>query len=65
MHAMQKMVIADLESVIFRGHGSVDGMYDDIMIAAPRLNAPEIFDGLPDFPEDHNQSRTFLLAVEY
>ena len=28
---------------------AVDGMYDDIMIAAPRLNAPEIFDGLPDF----------------
>ena len=28
---------------------TVDGMYDDIQIAAPRLNAPEIFNGLPDF----------------
>jgi arylsulfatase A-like enzyme len=28
---------------------AVDGMYDDIEIAAPRLNDPAIFDGLPDF----------------
>ncbi len=28
---------------------AVDGMYDDIQIAAPRLNAPEIFNALPDF----------------
>ncbi|MCA9137157.1 MAG: sulfatase-like hydrolase/transferase, partial [Planctomycetales bacterium] len=28
---------------------SVDGMYEDIQIAEPRLNAPEIFDALPDF----------------
>ena len=28
---------------------AVDGMYDDIMIAAPRLQAPEIFNALPDF----------------
>jgi arylsulfatase A-like enzyme len=28
---------------------SADGMYDDIVIAPPRLNDPTIFDGLPDF----------------
>ncbi|WP_291169101.1 sulfatase-like hydrolase/transferase [Gimesia sp.] len=28
---------------------AVDGMYEDITIAPPRLNAPEIFDGQPDF----------------
>jgi arylsulfatase A-like enzyme len=28
---------------------AVDGMYDDIKIAAPRLNDPAIFDALPDF----------------
>lgn len=28
---------------------AADGMYDDIQIAAPRLNAPEIFNALPDF----------------
>ena len=28
---------------------AVDGMYDDIDIAPPRLNAPEIFEALPDF----------------
>lgn len=28
---------------------AVDGMYDDIVIAPPRLNAPEIFEALPDF----------------
>lgn len=28
---------------------AVDGMYDDIQIAQPRLNAPEIFDALPEF----------------
>ena len=27
----------------------VDGMYDDIVIAPPRLQAPEIFNALPDF----------------
>ncbi len=28
---------------------AVDGMYEDVTIAPPRLNAPEIFDGQPDF----------------
>ena len=28
---------------------AVDGMYDDIVIAPPRLNDPEIFEALPDF----------------
>ncbi|MCA9062132.1 MAG: sulfatase-like hydrolase/transferase [Planctomycetaceae bacterium] len=28
---------------------STDGMYEDITIAAPRLNDPAIFDALPDF----------------
>jgi choline-sulfatase len=28
---------------------AVDGMYDDIQIAAPRLNDPDIFNALPDF----------------
>ena len=28
---------------------AVDGMYDDIVIAPPRLQAPEIFNALPDF----------------
>ena len=28
---------------------AVDGMYEDIEIAAPRLNAPEVFDAQPDF----------------
>ena len=28
---------------------AVDGMYDDAYIEQPRLNKPEIFDGLPDF----------------
>ena len=28
---------------------AVDGMYDDIEIAPPRLNDPEIFDSLPEF----------------
>jgi choline-sulfatase len=28
---------------------TVDGMYDDIVIAPPRLNDPAIFAGLPDF----------------
>lgn len=28
---------------------AVDGMYDDITIAAPRLNDPAIFEALPDF----------------
>jgi arylsulfatase A-like enzyme len=28
---------------------AVDGMYDDIQIAAPRLNDPEIFNALPEF----------------
>lgn len=28
---------------------AVDGMYDDIQIAPPKLNAPEIFEALPDF----------------
>lgn len=28
---------------------AVDGMYDDITIAAPKLNDPAVFDGLPDF----------------
>ena len=28
---------------------AVDGMYDDVEIPAPKLNAPEIFDALPDF----------------
>ncbi|MEM0925853.1 MAG: sulfatase-like hydrolase/transferase [Planctomycetota bacterium] len=28
---------------------AVDGMYDDIEIAPPRLNDPQIFDALPDF----------------
>ncbi len=28
---------------------AVDGMYEDITIAPPRLDDPDIFDGLPDF----------------
>tara|TARA_R110002049_G_scaffold72490_6_gene187442 strand:- start:149214 stop:151403 length:2190 start_codon:yes stop_codon:yes gene_type:complete len=28
---------------------AVDGMYDDVEIAPPKLNAPEIFEALPDF----------------
>lgn len=28
---------------------STDGMYDDVEIAAPRLNAPEIFENQPDY----------------
>lgn len=28
---------------------AVDGMYEDVEIAQPRLNAPEIFDQLPEF----------------
>ncbi len=28
---------------------AVDGMYEDVVIAPPRLNSPAIFDALPDF----------------
>ncbi len=44
---------------------TTDGMYEDIVIAPPRLDSPTIFDAPPRFLAHHHRPRTILLAVEH
>ncbi len=63
--ATRRTVTAARESGISHGRAGVDGMYEEIEMAAPRLNDPAIFEAQPDFLKNDDQPRTLLLALEY